>query len=408
MPLSDELNSTINRLAELAEQENQAPELTIGDMVTFTGEGGEMSGQIESLEGELAVVRIMAVAGDEYEPTDNVETLALEQLSPLHEQPEPQEQEESDEDEDNEPEQDDDEEEEEEIEKGAFVSWQSKAGKVIGKVLDIKDSDDVIIPETGDPYPSSEENPVALIEVYSDHNGLHEDTGVHVALPVKKLSVTDKPELKAHKLFVKIKKYQTGEDEDGEEKSGWFDGLGGAYGEVDLGGDTVAKGSYKQTISHNDGKFNLMFDHGWGVDKVGGVAYAEDSEEGLQVRGEMPIHIQSVKDVHEKIKFMNKRGKPLGLSIGYWPVKSEPGPNGTRILKEIALEEISITPFPMDTHARIRDAKSRKFSYHLKRKRWQAIADTKTTSDAPTGNQDHQDEYQLLVDVLNETITSIR
>ena len=396
MALSEEMNQTIDRLIELAEQENDQTDFSVGDMVNFTDEGGDLTGQVEAVEGELATVRVMAMAGDDMEPTDRIETIAMSELSPLNEQPEPKEGEEEEE-----PEDDPETGEDEDIEKNAFVSWQSKDGQVKGKVISLH-TEAVTIPETGDTYEASEKSPVALVEVYRKHEGAHEDTGVHVALKPNDLTVIDKPLLKAHKLFVKVKTYETGEDDD--EKSGWFDGLASAYGEVDLGGDTVAKGAYNQTLNHNDGKFNLMFDHGWGVDKVAGVAFAEDTDEGLRVKGEMPIHITSVRDVHEKIKFMNSRGKPLGLSIGYWPVKTEPGPKGTRILKEIALEEVSITPFPMDTHARIRDAKSRKFLYHMKRNRWQNV----NKPDAPSGNQHPQDEYSSLVGELKHTLNQIK
>lgn len=388
MPLSEEMNQTIDRLQEIAEQENAETTFTVGDMVNISAEGETLTAQVEGVDGELATVRIMAVAGENTEPTDDVRTVPMSELSAVIEQPEQETEEE--------PEEEVEEEPEEEIQKNSFVCWDSMDGSVKGKVISTGEKS-VTIPETGDVY-KAKGSPIALIEVYRKHESLYEDTGVHVAIPTDRLTVIDRPELKAHKLFVKVKTYDTGEDDD--DKSGWFDGLASAYGEVDLGGDTVAKGAYSQTLNHNDGAFNLMFDHGWGVEKVAGVAFAQDSDEGLRVKGEMPIHIQSVKDVHEKIKFMNDRGKPLGLSIGYFPIKTEPGPNGTRILKEIALEEVSITPFPMDTHARIRDAKSRKFSYLMKRNIWQ-----KAKADAPPGNQDSQDDYKFLASEL-KTITN--
>jgi HK97 family phage prohead protease len=152
-----------------------------------------------------------------------------------------------------------------------------------------------------------------------------------------------------------------------------------------------------------------MFDHGYKVSDVAGVAYLEDSEEGLKVRAKMPLDIDSVRDAYKLVKFMVEEGKPLGLSIGYRVVKAEPLENGVRELQEIALEEMTITPYPMDTYARITDAKSRKITYNTKRKGWQTVVKTAkpSTSDAPTGNQVQQGEYKSLTEYLTEIKTHI-
>lgn len=379
MALDDILNQ-IDQLAELAEQERNATQPGAGDMVTFMTDEGEMTGQIESVDEQMANVRIMALAGDNMEPTDDVVTLPLDQLSLINAPAA---------EDDPEPAQDD----EQEMEKGAFVMWNTPLGKAIGKVIGIGDT--LIVPETGQEHKGPA---LALVEVY-DGEVEYEGTGVHVVHPCKNLTPCDPPAIKMGRLMVKMKNYEA----ESTSESGWFEGLASAYGEVDLGGDTVSKGAYNQTLKHNDGKFMLMFDHGWGVKDVAGVAYATDTTEGLQMKGEMPIHIASVADIYEKIKFMGDRGRPLGLSIGYTPVKTEPGKGGTRILKEIALHEITITPYPMDTFARIRDAKSRKISYHLKRAKWQSI-----TPDAPDGNRDQEVDWESLCDQLTEIRTLIR
>lgn len=389
----EEILARINELEALLESMPET-DFQPGDTVNYTDESGRQGvAEVEMVSDSEITVRVLAVAGDTYEPTDDVLVLKPDQVSAMGSD------ESDEEDSGHEP---DEPAGEEDIEEDQYVKWSCPDGEVVGKIELIDDA--VTLPDTGDEIKS--DGRVALIEVYHNAEG-YERTGVFVGIPVKNLTPIEPPELKPSRLMVKMKDAAMGSDESMD----WFEGLGSAYGKVDLGGDTVAKGAYTQTISHNEGKVQLMFNHGWKVEDVAGVAYLEDRDEGLWVKGKMPTHIPSVKDGYDKLKFMLDEGKPLGLSIGYFPVKSEPGANGTRVLKEIALEEISITPWPMDTHARIRDAKNRKIGYNAKRKTWQTALSgavkAGTVSDAPAGNQDRQDDYESLVDLTAQLKSEI-
>lgn len=395
---------SIDRLQEILEEMEQEQQFQEGEMVNFTHEGQQGVAVIEAITEQGYTIRVMAVAGDSYEPTDDVYVVSSDALSPTvndsgdtaaENDVEAEEESETDADD-----KDEEEEDEDDLQKSLYVQWDSAHGMATGRISDLTCDKTIVIPETGDEIENPEGKRHALVEVYVDRDG-YEPTGVHVALPTKNLQAVDPIEPKPLRLMVKMRKYELENDE--EQKFGYFKGLGSAYGKVDLGGDSVAKGAYTQTIMHNDGKVQLMFDHGWKVGEVAGIAYLEDTEEGLMVEGKMPLDIPAVKAGYDMIKFMQSEGKPLGLSIGYFPVKSEPGPNGTRVLKEIALEEMSVTPWPMDTHARIRDAKHRKILYNSKRRGWQTVNHNKT--DAPTGNQDVRDEYNLLASSLKEIAT---
>ena len=394
----ESIQQTINELEQLA-QELEAQDETIyqsGDMVNYTHEGEQGVALVESVSENGLTVRVMAVAGDNFEPTDDVLMLSADDVSPMDS--DNSDNSDASEDDDSEEEESSQEEnEDEEVEKGMFVSWQSKLGAVQGCIVDVSEKEAVIIPETGEEF-SPEDGKLCLIEVYQKNKDEFEDTGVHVALQAKDLEVIDPLDVKQRRLMVKAKNFEMKEDD--EKKFGFLSGIGSAYGKVDLGGDTVKRGAYTQTINHNDGKVQLMFNHGWEVSDVAGIAKLEDSEEGLMVEGKMPLHVNSVKDGYEIAKFMLEEGKPLGFSIGYQVIKSEPLSNGVRELQEIALEEMTITPWPMDTHARIRDAKSRKITYHSKRRGWQSLSKAKPNPDAPTGNQLQQGEYKSLVDEL--------
>jgi phage head maturation protease len=97
----------------------------------------------------------------------------------------------------------------------------------------------------------------------------------------------------------------------------------------------------------------------------------EDQDKGLYMKAEMPLDDPEINAAYKKIKFMIDRGAKMGLSIGYDTIKSMPGEDGTRLLKEVALHEVSVTPFPMNTEAQIMAAKSRKSKSRIKQALWQ-------------------------------------
>lgn len=383
----DELESRLEQM------ESEEVSFSEGDVVNYSHEGNEGVAMIESMNEGQATIRVMAVAGDSYEPTDDVYTLNLESLSVMAGDEEPTEEEAEEEEIEEEPEE---ESEDEEIKKGAYVKFLTKAGEVIGLVVDV-DKSIVVIPETGSQV-ACKSGTIALIEVYENHEGW-EDTGVHVAHPTKSLEVIRPIEVKLKRVMVKLRKVETILDE--EEGLGILKGVGSPYGKVDLGGDSIAQGAYTQTINHNEGKVQLMFDHGYRVDDVAGIAELEDTEEGLMVTAKMPLHIPHIRAKYEINRFMVEQGKPLGFSIGYRAVKSDYMENGVRLIKEIALEEMTITPYPMETYARIQEAKSRKIAYHSKRRDWQTLSTPKEI-DAPTSNQPRQGDYKSLVSELQE------
>lgn len=401
MQSTDEILARIDELQILlAEAEESEIDFQSGQMVNYQSEDGEGVAMVESVSGDQVTVRVMAVAGDNFEPTDDVLTLNASDLSLMESDDssgEPEEEPEINE----EPEVD-----EEDLEKGVFVSWLSKNGLTVGRVADIP-KDQVVIPETGDVYDCFEKSH-ALIDVFEKYNEKYEDTGVSVAIPCESLKTIEPLEVRPRQIMMKVKNAKIEYDE--EKNIGWLKGIGSAYGKVDLGGDTISKGAYTQTINHNDGKIQLSVDHGFRVKDVVGVALIEDSEEGLFTSSKMPLHIPHVKDAYEMAKFMLAEGKPLGYSIEYTPVKSAPLPNGVRELKEIALEGMTITPWPMDTHARIRDAKSRKITYNTKRKGWQTLKKQKPrpTLDAPTGNQVEEGDLKSLAQELNQLTHKLR
>jgi HK97 family phage prohead protease len=185
-----------------------------------------------------------------------------------------------------------------------------------------------------------------------------------------------------------------------EGKIGMIEGYASTYGNTDLGGDVVEKGAFTQTLKHKNNTVPLLLDHGYKTSDIAGIAYLNDDEKGLYLKAEMPLDIPEVANAYKKTKFMIERGGKMGLSIGYDTIKAMPGEDGTRRLKELALHEVSITPFPMNTDAQIMAAKARKNNAIAKPKPKNVTRRKAVTLP--------QDEYKSLVDEINQLITSFK
>jgi uncharacterized protein len=210
---------------------------------------------------------------------------------------------------------------------------------------------------------------------------------------------TDEPK-SAGRIMAKMRevKMEIVEDET-EGKIGTIEGYASTYGNTDLGGDVVEKGAFTQTLKHKNNTVPLLLDHGYKTSDIAGIAYLSDDEKGLFLKAEMPLDIPEVANAYRKTKFMIERGGKMGLSIGYDTIKAMPAEDGTRRLKELALHEVSITPFPMNTEAQIMAAKARK------------TADVAPKPKNVTRRKAvtlPQDDLQSLVDEIKQLITSFK
>ena len=294
---------------------------------------------------------------------------------------------------------------------GDFVRWESAGGEAYGRIEEIMASGTLEVPDTDFTLEASEDNPAALIEVYERAEGGWTASGVMVGHRFDALTKTDDLETvdaPKSRIMAKVKELDIEIDEDA--KTGYIEGYASTYGNTDLGGDVVEKGAFKQTLNHKEGIVPLLLDHGYNSRDVAGVARLEDRDKGLYMKAEMPLDVPEVQAAYNRIKFLMDRGVKMGLSIGYDTVKSEPGPDGTRRLKELALHEISITPFPMNTEAMITAAKNRKSNLERKRRAWQTPARKKTApapNDAPKGSPDLRDALVALDRDLKQLIDTL-
>jgi hypothetical protein len=156
-------------------------------------------------------------------------------------------------------------------------------------------------------------------------------------------------------MSFKTKQFEIKEDSDSEFK---FDAYGAVFGNKDRGGDILEKGAFKRTIDHNDGRFPLVADHELKLDSRLGVAYAEEDEHGVHVKGHINTDTQMGREVASHIRHAEKHDLSLGMSFGYEVVKDKyDKEKDARRLKEIKNHEFTVTQIPMNEEARVMGVK---------------------------------------------------
>ncbi len=140
-------------------------------------------------------------------------------------------------------------------------------------------------------------------------------------------------------------------------ESGQFEGYGSTFGNVDLGGDAVMKGAFKDSLDRwrKEGEWPQLF---WmhRPDQIPGVwlDMQEDSK-GLKVKGEV---IETT--IGRDLQVMLRRKAVRALSIGFSLDDPEDYEfrDGVRLLKRINLWEVSPVSMPMNPKAKINAVKS--------------------------------------------------
>jgi len=135
-----------------------------------------------------------------------------------------------------------------------------------------------------------------------------------------------------------------------------FEGRGSVFRNVDLGGDIVAPGAFKRSLSQHrkSGSLPQMF---WSHDPSrvpGKWLDMREEDDGLHVKGvlaDTPLG----NEVHTLLKMEAVRG----LSIGYQTMNADYDKEGNRIIKEADLWEVSVVSLPMNPLAQIMHVKTR-------------------------------------------------
>lgn len=137
-------------------------------------------------------------------------------------------------------------------------------------------------------------------------------------------------------------------------ETGSFEGLASVYGNVDLGGDIVLPGAFKEFNKTKDGYIRILDSHNTRAPI--GKGQLVDTHVGLAIKGQLLLKVARARDVYE----LMKENVIDGLSIGYdvLPGGFKVREDGIRELSGIKLWEVSATAFPMNQEARTSHVKS--------------------------------------------------
>ncbi|MXU66313.1 HK97 family phage prohead protease [Oceanomicrobium pacificus] len=131
-------------------------------------------------------------------------------------------------------------------------------------------------------------------------------------------------------------------------------GYASLFGRIDRGGDRIAPGAYGASLARlaQEGRqVRMLWQHDPGRPIGVWDRLAEDTQ-GLAVDGRLLTGVAQGAEAFALLQ----AGAIDGLSIGYRTVRAERHPDGTRLLQEIDLWEVSLVTFPMQPEARVAPA----------------------------------------------------
>jgi len=134
-------------------------------------------------------------------------------------------------------------------------------------------------------------------------------------------------------------------------EDGTFSGYASTFGNVDRYGDVIDRGAFRKTLADRPSRPLL-----WGHDPrepIGIVDLSEDAR-GLRCNGRLELAVARAKEVYA----LMKAGAVRGLSIGFFPRQTEPAEGGGRIIREVELVEVSLTPFPANDGALVEEVRA--------------------------------------------------
>jgi uncharacterized protein len=136
-----------------------------------------------------------------------------------------------------------------------------------------------------------------------------------------------------------------------ERNDGWsFSGYASTWNNIDLGGDVMVKGAFRESLASRKPK--LLWQHNIG-EPIGVVSGLKEDERGLF--GEFKIsRTTRGADAYQLLK----DSAIDSMSIGYVPTDVEYLDDGVRKLKSVDLLEISIVSLPMNEEALITAVKA--------------------------------------------------
>lgn len=147
-------------------------------------------------------------------------------------------------------------------------------------------------------------------------------------------------------------------DDGADAPGGYIEGYASVFNNVDLGGDVVVPGAFKKTLKERLPKKAIKLVDSHHVHEgtsavIGVVVEAKEDDIGLWFKGKMSS-VPRAQDIRTKVR----EGILDSTSFGYDTVKSEPGKDGSRYLKELKLYEVSVVIWGMNPLAQLTAVKS--------------------------------------------------
>lgn len=147
------------------------------------------------------------------------------------------------------------------------------------------------------------------------------------------------------------------------DSSGRFEGYAAVFGNVDHVGDMIEPGAFAKTLRDNGGKFPILDQHAFSRE-IGYTEEAYEDNRGLYIKGVLYIddnnprnEIPEARAAYVRMKRRQELGRPMGMSIGYQTI-IDTMRDGVRVLKEVRLFEVSLTPIPANELAGVTSVKA--------------------------------------------------
>lgn len=137
-------------------------------------------------------------------------------------------------------------------------------------------------------------------------------------------------------------------------KEGEFWGYASIFGNVDLGGDVVMPGAFKEIALNEDKRITVLWQHH--TDEPIGTAGVEEDQKGLRFDGQLVLEDPLAVKARGHMRAKSVRGASIGYDI--LPGGAEILDSGVRLLKALNLWEISIVTFGMNPMAGVESVKA--------------------------------------------------
>ena len=138
-------------------------------------------------------------------------------------------------------------------------------------------------------------------------------------------------------------------------ESGFFAGYASVFNIEDNHKDIILAGAFKKSLNKKNSfsKIKLLWQHK-ADEPIGVFNKISEDKHGLYVEGNLLLSIQRAREAFS----LMKSGALEGLSIGFIVKDSYNDKNGTRIISEAELWEISLVTFPANNSAKVTVLKS--------------------------------------------------